>query len=153
MKRNVGTVTYKAPELLLNKASCSETSDLYSLGRVLFLWFRGEYKSYIVAQRMASKDKIKTVRSIDYNTLFSDISTLSDSNKTAIRHMIRNLLSRKPDQRPSLNTCLDQLKKILSEHNKAAIKPFIFGKINKNAHFRHARPREFYLGMQRTKKL
>ena len=112
-KRNVGTVTYKAPELLLNKASCSAKTDLYSLGRVLFLWFRGEYNSYIVTRKMTIKDKIEIVNAIDYETLFADISRLSDKNKVVICHMIQKLLSKKPHQRPSLSRCLKQLKKNL----------------------------------------
>lgn len=104
IKRNVGTGVYQAPEILIEEASFTKESDLWSLGVLFSLLFRNEWPF----QSPKNIDHLKQI-------LPNLESTPRPKDKDSIDFVIWSLLRRNPKERLDLKSALVFMEKKLKE--------------------------------------
>lgn len=98
-----GTCSYMAPELLLNQSSNTKASDVYSLGVVLWELLEGKRPW----QDKTPEQIINIVGHQNQSLL------IRGSWPPEYKELIRAMLAKNPDQRPTMSDCVAKLKLIL----------------------------------------
>lgn len=129
------TLDYMAPELYKSFANKTELNkqqllkaDIFSLGATFFSCLNG-YNIYENMYKDCKNvtDKIDFYKCIDkkINSTTSFVSTYFDKD---INDIINEMINIKPDNRPTIDTIVDKLSKILSKYNTNLIEYISFDK-------------------------